>query len=115
MMTARAAPSAAMAASPAVRSRATITRASDAGMGIIVRGGVARGAPEDWEHRSYYMVPTETMRDPRYPLSLLLRVITVSLETQKLVGSLPALDILDEPATLTRSVAARAALVDGGQ
>jgi aryl-alcohol dehydrogenase-like predicted oxidoreductase len=40
-----------------------ITRASDAGMGIIIRGGVARGAPEDWEGRRYYMVPNETMRD----------------------------------------------------
>ncbi|HMV67232.1 MAG TPA: type III restriction endonuclease subunit R, partial [Myxococcota bacterium] len=34
---------------------------------------------------------TETMGDPRYPLSLLLRVITVSLETMKIVGALPAL------------------------
>jgi aryl-alcohol dehydrogenase-like predicted oxidoreductase len=39
-----------------------IQRASDAGMGIIIRGGVARGAPEDWEGRPYYMVPNETMR-----------------------------------------------------
>jgi aryl-alcohol dehydrogenase-like predicted oxidoreductase len=40
-----------------------ITRASDAGMGIIIRGGVARGTPDDWEGRSYYMVPNETMRN----------------------------------------------------
>jgi aryl-alcohol dehydrogenase-like predicted oxidoreductase len=40
-----------------------ITKASDAGMGIIIRGGVARGAPEDWEGRHYYMVPNDTMRD----------------------------------------------------
>ena len=40
-----------------------ITRASDAGMGIIIRGGVARGAPDDWDGRSYYMVSNETMRD----------------------------------------------------
>ena len=40
-----------------------ITRASDAGMGIIIRGGVARGAPEDWAGRRYYMVSNETMRD----------------------------------------------------
>ena len=40
-----------------------ITRASAAGAGIIVRGGVARGAPEDWEGRHYYMVAGETMRD----------------------------------------------------
>ena len=39
-----------------------ITRASDAGMGIIVRGGVARGAPDDWDHRPYYMISSETMR-----------------------------------------------------
>jgi len=37
----------------------------------------------------------ETAGDPRYPLSLLLRVITVSLETIKIVNSLPKLDILD--------------------
>ncbi|MCL2824718.1 MAG: S24 family peptidase, partial [Polyangiaceae bacterium] len=35
----------------------------------------------------------ETAGDPRYPLSLLLRVITVSLETIKIVNSLPKLDI----------------------
>lgn len=41
---------------------------------------------------------TETAGDPRYPLSLLLRVITVSLETMKVVHALPSLDILEEPA-----------------
>jgi predicted helicase len=35
----------------------------------------------------------ETMNDPRYPLDLLLRVITVSLKTNEIVASLPALDI----------------------
>jgi predicted helicase len=39
---------------------------------------------------------TETVGDPRYPLSLLLRVITVGLETMKLVRALPALDLLAE-------------------
>ena len=39
-----------------------ITRASAAGAGIIVRGGVARGTPDDWENRSYYMIDNETMR-----------------------------------------------------
>ena len=39
-----------------------ITRASDAGMGIVIRGGVARGVPDDWEGRINYMVPTEVMR-----------------------------------------------------
>jgi predicted helicase len=36
----------------------------------------------------------ETMHNPRYPLELFLRVITVSLETMKIVRSLPPLDIL---------------------
>ena len=35
----------------------------------------------------------ETMGDARYPLDLFLRVITVSLETMKIVRSLPKLDI----------------------
>jgi aryl-alcohol dehydrogenase-like predicted oxidoreductase len=39
-----------------------ITRASDAGMGILIRGGVARGAPDDWAGRRYYMVSNETMQ-----------------------------------------------------
>jgi SOS-response transcriptional repressor LexA len=41
---------------------------------------------------------TETVGDARYPLSLLLRVITVSLETMKIVRDLPALDIMDDVA-----------------
>jgi predicted helicase len=36
----------------------------------------------------------ETMKNPRYPLELFQRVITVSLETMKIVRSLPALDIM---------------------
>jgi aryl-alcohol dehydrogenase-like predicted oxidoreductase len=40
-----------------------ITRASSAGTGIIIRGGVARGTPDDWEGRSYYMMSNETMRE----------------------------------------------------
>jgi predicted helicase len=36
----------------------------------------------------------ETMHNPRYPLELLLRVVTVSLETMKVVNALPGLDIL---------------------
>lgn len=35
----------------------------------------------------------ETMGNPKYPLELFQRVITVSLETQKMVNSLPPLDI----------------------
>ena len=37
---------------------------------------------------------SDTMNNPRYPLELFLRVITVSLETQKIVNNLPALDIV---------------------
>ncbi|MSP21824.1 MAG: aldo/keto reductase [Dehalococcoidia bacterium] len=40
-----------------------IAQASATGAGIIVRGGVARGAPTDWDSRPYYMLRTETMRD----------------------------------------------------
>ena len=36
---------------------------------------------------------SETMNNPRYPLELFLRVITVSLETMKIVKVLPKLDI----------------------
>jgi aryl-alcohol dehydrogenase-like predicted oxidoreductase len=39
-----------------------ISRASSAGAGIIIRGGVARGTPDDWAGRNYYMVSNETMR-----------------------------------------------------
>lgn len=35
----------------------------------------------------------ETMQNAKYPLELFLRVITVSLETQTIVNSLPKLDI----------------------
>lgn len=35
----------------------------------------------------------ETMSNPRYPLELLLRVITVSLETMRIVKALPPLDL----------------------
>jgi aryl-alcohol dehydrogenase-like predicted oxidoreductase len=40
-----------------------IARASAAGAGIVIRGGVARGAPSDWDNRTYYMIPTDDMRD----------------------------------------------------
>lgn len=36
----------------------------------------------------------ETMNNPRYPLELFMRVVTVSLETMKIVNGLPKLDIL---------------------
>ena len=37
----------------------------------------------------------ETMGNPRYPLELFMRVVTVSLETMKIVTSLPKLNVLD--------------------
>jgi aryl-alcohol dehydrogenase-like predicted oxidoreductase len=39
-----------------------IAAASDAGAGIIIRGGVARGAPEDWRGRRYYMIDANTLQ-----------------------------------------------------
>jgi aryl-alcohol dehydrogenase-like predicted oxidoreductase len=39
-----------------------IQMAADHNMGAIIRGGVARGAPTDWEKRNYYMVSTDTMK-----------------------------------------------------
>lgn len=39
----------------------------------------------------------ETMHNPRYPLELFCRVVTVSLETMKIVRSLPGLDLLASP------------------
>jgi aryl-alcohol dehydrogenase-like predicted oxidoreductase len=39
-----------------------ISKAAAAGAGIIIRGGVARGAPTDWQRR-YYMLPGATMRE----------------------------------------------------
>jgi aryl-alcohol dehydrogenase-like predicted oxidoreductase len=39
-----------------------ITLAARAGAGTIIRGGVARGAPTDWQ-RTYYMVPGTTLKD----------------------------------------------------
>jgi predicted helicase len=37
--------------------------------------------------------PVNTIRDPRYPLELFQRVITVSLETMRIVNGLPGLEI----------------------
>jgi aryl-alcohol dehydrogenase-like predicted oxidoreductase len=41
---------------------AVIERASNAGAGIVIRGGVARGAPTDWEQRRYYMLSADELR-----------------------------------------------------
>lgn len=40
-----------------------IAMALEHGAGTIIRGGVARGAPTDWDNRFYYMVSKETMKD----------------------------------------------------
>ncbi|MDQ3288438.1 MAG: DEAD/DEAH box helicase family protein [Pseudomonadota bacterium] len=53
----------------------------------------------------------ETMQNPRYPLELFLRVITVSLETMEIVRALPKLDILEssaDPAVFEKAHAAEA-------
>src|ERR1700730_7023420 len=39
-----------------------ISRAGAADAGIIIRGGVARGAPSDWQ-RTYYMLPGSSLRE----------------------------------------------------
>jgi aryl-alcohol dehydrogenase-like predicted oxidoreductase len=39
-----------------------IAEASAAGAGIVIRGGVARGAPIDWKGRAYYMVSAEALQ-----------------------------------------------------
>jgi aryl-alcohol dehydrogenase-like predicted oxidoreductase len=41
---------------------AVIERASKAGAGIVIRGGVARGSPTDWEQRRYYMLSADDLR-----------------------------------------------------
>jgi len=40
-----------------------IQRASNAGAGIIIRGGAARGVPSDWEGRPNYMLPGAIPKD----------------------------------------------------
>ena len=54
--------------------------------GILSKVGTTNDA-NDWAR--------ETMGNVKYPLELFLRVITVSLETQKIVNALPKLDILN--------------------
>jgi aryl-alcohol dehydrogenase-like predicted oxidoreductase len=40
-----------------------IAEAAQAGAGIVIRGGAARGAPTDWEHRQSAMLAPGTMKD----------------------------------------------------
>lgn len=51
----------------------------------IDKGSGIKNDANDWV--------VDTMKNPRYPLELFQRVITVSLATMKIVRSLPALDI----------------------
>lgn len=51
----------------------------------------------------------DTMNDPKYPLELFLRVITVSLETMKIVRGLPVLEIADQDTKAALSVMEMAA------
>jgi predicted helicase len=48
---------------------------------------------------------TETMNNPRYPLELFQRVVTVSLETMKIVKALPPLDVQQPGVTVDKLVA----------
>lgn len=43
----------------------------------------------------------ETMKDPAYPLRLLAKVITVSMETIKIVDGLVDIDFSDNPTSLS--------------
>lgn len=49
----------------------------------------------------------ETMNDPRYPLELFQRVVTVSLETMKIVKSLPRLDVQQSGPTVGQLMEAK--------
>ena len=71
-----------------------IRRAADAGAGVVIRGGVARAAPDDWESRSYYMVTNTTMRDTwdLARLDQLLDGMTRTAFLLRFTLSLPAMD-----------------------
>ncbi len=52
----------------------------------------------------------ETMSNPRYPLELFQRVVTVSMETMKIVRALPKLDVLTQPSAAGEHAAKETAL-----
>ncbi len=61
---------------------------------VLERQGVWTDRPSGIVHDANdYAI--ETVKDPKYPLELLLRVVTVSLETLRIVEGLPKLDILE--------------------
>ena len=70
-----------------------IARASAEGAGIIIRGGVARGAPTDWR-RTYYMLPSDRMRErwERASLDDLLNGLSRNEFTLRFTLSNPDLD-----------------------
>jgi len=70
-----------------------ISRASAEGAGIIIRGGVARGAPTDWR-RTYYMLPGDRMRErwERASLDDLLNGLSRNEFTLRFTLSNPDLD-----------------------
>lgn len=73
---------------------AVIERASDAGAGIVIRGGAARGTPTDWESRWYYMLAGSEMKNrwEQAALDELLDGMDRMEFTVRFTLSLPALD-----------------------
>lgn len=41
---------------------AVMAKAAETGHGVIIRGGVARGAPTNWQGRTYYMISAEDIQ-----------------------------------------------------
>jgi aryl-alcohol dehydrogenase-like predicted oxidoreductase len=39
-----------------------MAKAAETGHGVIIRGGVARGAPTNWQSRNYYMITAEDLQ-----------------------------------------------------
>ena len=62
----------------------------DVTLTLCVKADAASGIVNDANRYA-----NETVRDPAYPFNLFRRVITVSLETMRIVRGLPALHILE--------------------
>lgn len=63
---------------------AVIAEASASGAGIIIRGGVARGVPTDWEGREYYMITQEEMKR-RWEEAQLDELLTEDMDRMELI------------------------------
>lgn len=63
---------------------AVIAEASASGAGIIIRGGVARGVPTDWEGREYYMITQEEMKS-RWEEAQLDELLTEDMDRMELI------------------------------